>query len=136
MVTNKYDLLVLNLAHIHLTEVISNLHFDITLFIFQYFSHGSTNYLIDVGIVYFYFRLYLRRPSSMMAVIFCHCNTSVANGKFYNFNALWTSEIKVLVFREVHALQFGLLMSNLHGWNVWRKSTILDPPYSILQCVI
>ena len=38
------------------------------------------------------------RPSSMMAVIFCHCNTSAANGKFYNFNALWISEIKVLIF--------------------------------------
>ena len=88
MVANKYDLLVLNLAHIHLTELISNLHFDITLFIFLYFSNGSTNYLIDLGIVYFYSRLYLRRPSSMMAVIFCHCNTIAVNGKFYNFNAL------------------------------------------------
>ena len=106
MVTNTYDLLVLNRADIHLTELISNLHFDKTLFIFQYFSHGSTNYLIDLGINYFYFRLYLRCPSSMMVVIFCHCNTSVTNGKFHNFNALWTSEIKVLIFHEVHALWY------------------------------
>ena len=63
MVTNKYDLLVLNLAQIHLKDLISNLHFDITLFVFQYFSHGSTNYLIHLEVVYFYFRLYLRLPS-------------------------------------------------------------------------